>query len=198
MPPSASGVPGMGGAEGMLAGGAGQPIYSLENAAMDIQNDLQTTGGQNMDKYLKLYEFLNPADTSATAKPLSAEASKVLSNANSGLTSLGQLSGMIDEGGVPLGTVVPGREMLGGLGANILGTSGYDTAARNVADVITRLRTGAALTESEEKFYKSQLPQAFDPPEVRAQKLQMFEDLFNSVANRTGSAGTDLQSAAGY
>lgn len=167
----------------------GQSIYTREAVAKDIQNDLATTGGANMDKYITLFNFMNPE--TGTDKPLSAEASKVIGNANSGLRSLGQLSGMIDQGGVPMGTLVPGRDMLGGLGASVLGTSGYDTAAKNIADVITRLRTGAALTESEEKFYKGQLPQAFDPPEVRQQKLQMFEDLFTSIANQTGGAGTD-------
>ena len=201
LPPGASGMPGMDGmtdmgAAGALGGadqGAGS-IYTRDAVAQDIQKDLAATGGANMDKYMKLYEFLNPVDENAN-KPLSAEASKVLSNANSGLTSLGQLSGMIQEGGVPMGTLLPGRDMLGGLGSRIAGTGSFDTAAKNITDVITRLRTGAALTESEEKFYKSQLPQAFDSPEVQQQKLQMFQDLFSSISNRTGSAGTDAQSA---
>lgn len=208
LPIEGQALPGMGGdmtslagagdASSILGGGASATpgsIYSREAAAQDIQNDLQRTGGQNMDKYLKLYEFLNPEPDASANKPLSAEASKVLANANSGLKSLSQLGGMIQQGGVPMGTLLPGREMLGGLGSRIAGTSSFDTAAKNVTDVITRLRTGAALTESEEKFYKSQLPQAFDPPEVQAQKLQMFQDLFSSIANRTGSAGTDAQSA---
>ena len=174
------------------SGADGSSIYTRDAVAQDIQKDLAATGGANMDKYMKLYEFLNPVDEAAN-KPLSAEASKVLSNANSGLTSLSQLSGMIQEGGVPMGTLLPGRDMLGGLGSRIAGTGSFDTAAKNITDVITRLRTGAALTESEEKFYKSQLPQAFDSPEVQQQKLQMFEDLFSSISNRTGSAGTDAQ-----
>lgn len=128
-------------------------------------------------------------------KPLSAEASKVIANANSGITSLGQLRSIIKEGGVPGGTLVPGRDLFGGAGASALGTGSYDTAAKNIVDVITRLRTGAALSESEEAFYKSQVPQAFDSPEVIDQKLQLFDDLFRSVANRTGSSGSDTQSS---
>lgn len=131
-------------------------------------------------------------------KPLSAEASKVVSNANSGLQSLAELQSIMEQDpSVRSKTLLPGRSMFGGAGASILGTSSYDTAARNIADVITRLRTGAALTESEEKFYKSQLPQAFDPPETVSQKMQMFQDLFSSVAGRTGTAGTDMQAATG-
>lgn len=131
-------------------------------------------------------------------KPLSAEASKVIANANSGLTSLSQLESVIDQqGGVSKATLVPGRGMFGGLGANVLGTAEYDTAAKNLTDVITRLRTGAALTNEEAAFYQGQVPQAFDSPRVRQQKIQTFRDLFESVANRTGSAGTDIQAAVG-
>lgn len=142
------------------------------------------------------YETFGQAQ-GAAQKPLSAEASKVISNANSGLTSLDQLNSMIQNGGVPKGTLIPGRDLFGGAGAAALGTSSYDTAARNIADVITRLRTGAALTEQEEAFYKSQLPQAMDPPETVQQKMNMFRDLFNSVASRSGTAGTDAQAAMG-
>lgn len=127
-------------------------------------------------------------------KPMSAETSKVVANANSGLDSLSQIRGILEQDpSVRTKTLVPGRGLFGGAGAAALGTSSYDTAARNIADVITRLRTGAALTESEERFYKSQLPQGFDPPETVEQKLRMFEDLFQSVSNRSGTAGTDLQ-----
>ena len=165
--------------------------YPRENLLYDIQRD-----PGNADEYIEYYQQLQEVYAPpASAKPLSAEASKVLANANSGLTSLDQLSSMISKGGVPKGTVIPGRSLLGGAGANLLGTASYDTAARNIADVITRLRTGAALTESEERFYRSQLPQAFDDPETIQQKLQLFNDLFSSIANRTGSAGTSLEDA---
>lgn len=124
----------------------------------------------------------------AKEKPLSAEASKVIANAQSGLKSLDQVEGMIARDPSLLGkTAVPFREQLGGLGASVLGTSSYDTAARNIADVITRLRTGAAITKNEESFYRSQLPQPFDPPETVQQKLQMFRELFGSVASRNPS-----------
>lgn len=136
---------------------------------------------------------LEKSSGGGAGKPLSAEASKVLANANSGLDSLSQLEAIIKkEGGVSQGTLVPGRELFGNFGANALGTASFDTAAKNVTDVITRLRTGAALTESEEKFYKSQIPQAFDTPEVRAQKIDMFRNLFDSIASRTGNSSMDI------
>jgi len=149
-----------------------------------------------------MYELAAAYEASATEaeKPLSAEASKVVGNANSGLQSLDQLEALISgEGGVPKGTLVPGRDLFGGAVGNALGTSQFDTVNRNIIDVITRLRTGAALTDQEARFYASQVPQAFDTPDVIQLKLQTFRDLFNSVATRTGSAGTDLQaSTAAY
>lgn len=164
--------------------------YPRENLLFDIQRD-----PANADDYIKQYATLQEIFGVPEQKPLSAEASKVISNANSGLTSLAQLESIIQGGGgrVPQGTLIPGRELFGNLGANVLGTAEFDNASKNLADVITRLRTGAALTVSEENFYKSQLPQAFDSPEVIAQKLNVFRDLFSSVANRTGSAGTNIE-----
>lgn len=131
-------------------------------------------------------------------KPLSAEASKVIATANSGLQSLSQLEQMISEGGVPKGTTIPGRGLLGGAGQSLLGTTGFDAAADNVADAMVRARTGAAATKEELALYRRLLPQAFDPPEVQQQKMQTVRDYFTSIANRTGSSGTDLQQAAGY
>lgn len=179
----------------MLDQGAQQQSpYSQEALMYDIQRD-----PANADNYLAYYQQLQEVYAVPEEKPLSAEASKVISNANSGLQSLGQLETLLGQDpSVRQKTVVPGRSLFGGAGASLLGTSSYDTAARNIADVITRLRTGAALTESEEKFYLSQLPQAFDPEETVQQKLNMFRDLFTSVANRSGTAGTDVEAAVGY
>lgn len=173
------------------------PMFDPANVQSAVQQIIASGGSvKDAAEYVNLVQTLQQMNPSE--KPLSAEASKVVANANSGLTSLSQLEGIINEqGGVSKGTLVPGRSLFGGLGANVLGTAEYDTAAKNLTDVITRLRTGAALTNEEAAFYQSQVPQAFDSPEVRQQKIQMFKDLFSSVASRSGSAGTDLQQAAG-
>lgn len=171
--------------------------FAPENAQANIQQILAGGGTiKDVKEYVGLVQALAElAPATTPTKPMSAEASKVVSNANSGLTSLAQLEQSIGQNGVPKATVLPGRGLLGGLAGNALGTAGYDQASRNVLDVITRLRTGAALTESEERFYKSQLPQAFDSPEVVAQKLATFRDLFSSVAERTtGNGAEDLLS----
>lgn len=180
---------------------AGQESQEIDqfgeaNIKQAIMDDLASNGGKNVTNLLKLYETFGKA---GSEKPLSAEASKTVGNANSGLTSIGQLESIIagQGGGVSKATLVPGRDLFGNLGSNLLGTAEFDNASKNLADVITRLRTGAALTDQEEAFYKAQLPQAFDSPEVISQKLATFRDLFSSVANRTGTAGTDNQALMG-
>lgn len=142
------------------------------------------------------YKMFGP-DSSGT-KPLSAESSKVISNANSGLTSLAQLRQIMEnDPSAKTKQIIPGQSMFGGAGGNALGTSSYNAAQKNITDVITRLRTGAAITESEEKFYRSMMPQAFDNADTVNQKLDMFQNLFESVANRTGTAGNDTQGSVG-
>lgn len=183
---------------------APQPVEQPQGISnVDIQANVQqilANGGDLKDatEYLGLVQALQEMNAGPQQKPLSAEASKVIANANSGLDSLSQLETILSEDpSARTKSVIPGRSIAGGLGASLLGTSSYDTVSRNIADVITRLRTGAALTDQEERFYKSQLPQAFDPPETVQQKLQMFRNLFGSISNRTGSAGSDTQQILG-
>lgn len=172
---------------------ANDPTAGLDAA---IQQALASGDYKGLSALMSVADYYSKKN--ASAKPMSAEASKVVANANSGLDSLSELEGLLqNDPSVLQKTAIPGRAALGGAVGNAIGTASYDTAARNVADVITRLRTGAALTDSEEKFYKSQLPQAFDSPEVVQQKLNMFRNLFSSVSNQTGSTGTDTQALMG-
>lgn len=168
-------------------------IFNKDNVQALVLQDLASNGGKNVSTLLSLYKAFGGEDQAQ--KPLSSTAATAVGNANSGLNSLQQLEDIISQqGGVSKGTLVPGRDLFGNLGANVLGTASYDTAAKNIQDVITRLRSGAAITPDEAKFYNSQLPSAFDSPDVIAQKTQMFKDLFNSVADRTGGNTTDVQS----
>ena len=142
------------------------------------------------------YKMFGSGGTST--KPLSAESSKVISNANSGLTSLAQLRQVIGQDpSAKTKQIIPGQGMFGGAGSNALGTGSYNAAQKNILDVITRLRTGAAMTESEEKFYRGMMPQAFDDADTTNQKLNTLQDLFESIASRTGNAGNDTQGVVG-
>lgn len=171
---------------------SGASIFNKDNVQSLILQDLASNGGKNVSTLLALYKAFGEDQAQ---KPLSSTAATAIGNANSGLNSLQQLEDIISQqGGVSKGTLVPGRDLFGGLGANALGTASYDTAAKNIQDVITRLRSGAAITPDEAAFYNSQLPSAFDSPDVISQKTQMFKDLFNSVADRTGGNTVDVQS----
>lgn len=172
--------------------------FAPENLESSIQQILANGGSmKDASEFIGLAEALQKIRSSgqAATKPMSAESAKVVSNAQSGLQSLDALeSTLSSDPGVLRKTGLPGRSLLGGALGNALGTASYDNLSRNILDVITRLRTGAALTAAEEKFYKNQLPQALDTPEVVQQKLGMFRDLFGSVVQKTGQGGTDQSS----
>lgn len=182
----------------------GYSSAQIGQALMAAYADGNSTAAKQLEGMYQLATEFEQAQMKASESPkLSAESSKVIANANSGLQSLDALESMLAQSPDVLSkTAVPGRDAFGGALGNALGTAGYDNLSRNVLDVITRLRTGAALTAGEEKFYRSQLPQAFDSPDVVRQKLGMFRELFSSVANRTGgsadasSLASALQSGA--
>ena len=58
-----------------------------------------------------------------------------------------------------------------------------------------RLRTGAAISNDEAARFATFVPLPGDPPETRQQKISYLMNQFQMVANRSGSAGTDLESA---
>lgn len=75
--------------------------------------------------------------------------------------------------------------------------SRYRTAVNEIKDVIARLRTGAALTAEEQRFYESQLPGPTDNYQTVLDKLQRFDQLFKEVAGgqRGNTGGDDLDTA---
>lgn len=154
----------------------GQSMYSREAAAMDIQNDLQRTGGDNMEKYLKLYEFLNPE-----GKSKEKQASvKEFSQAQSALAGVDQLSQMLQQDpGVAERSIAGQVPVIGGLLGGITGTSEYNAAANNILNSIARLNTGANMPQSEESYYrKTYLPQPGDSEATKQQKLSTLQAFF--------------------
>lgn len=173
--------------------------FSPQNLQSSIQQIL-TNGGSLKDatEFLSLAEALQKVQMAGqgSEKPLSAEASKVVSNANIGLQALDDFESAISQDSSVLAKrVVPGRGMLGGVLGNALGTRGADAAAGQIIDVIARLRTGAAITNDEARRFETFIPQAGDPPDVAQQKLNYLRNQFSAVANRGSGAGSDLESA---
>jgi len=103
-------------------------------------------------------------------RELSQEIQRLKGNAESGLKALAQMRAELK------------RDPQALLKEPFGGSRVFTAAKREAVDVITRLRTGAALNMSEEQFYKDQFPNwkdyLIDPKAVEF-KLKMYEDLFN-------------------
>lgn len=133
-------------------------------------------------------------------KPLSAEASKIVSNAQTGLSAIDDFEQLIkSDPGAFTRSNIPGKgiidDLTGGRASGALGTTSIDAAGDQIIDVVARLRTGAAISKQEEERFKRYIPRSGDPPEAIEMKLGYLRDQFQMVANRSGSASTDIEQA---
>lgn len=152
-------------------------------------NDIQNTGGKNLDKIATLDKLFGSGSVKAQ-KPLSAEASKQVANAQSGLDAIDQLSSMLKkDSSLPVKDLAPGA-----LGRRLTGAGEYEAAKQEIIDVLARLRTGAAISKQEEARFKAQLPQAGDSPDTVAAKLRRYETLFNRILASQQQGSPDLES----
>jgi hypothetical protein len=146
--------------------GSSEGAFSREMAMMMMMQDLQTTGGKNMAAIKSFYEFANPK---SSEKPLGVEQQKTKFNAESGMRALQTLEQKLSsDPAVLLKGSIPGAP-----GARV-----FQTARKEATDVITRLRTGAAINKNEEKFYMSQLPAFGDSQETINYKINLLRSLF--------------------
>lgn len=197
-----SGLTGYGTSGASALGGATTPssIYTKEAVAQDIQNDLAATGGANMDKYITLYNFLNP-ETKETKSAYGRPSSQQYALAASGTSALQSLAGQLSQDeGVLTRTAVPGQNLpiIGGLISNIVGTGEYKATAQNVLDALARARTGAAMTKQEEAFYERMLPRAGDSEQTVQSKIATLQEAFAPFLNYTGTGTTDTDLISQY
>jgi hypothetical protein len=169
----------------------------LKAAAMQALASGDTKGLESIVKTAGLLESLGMFDTGAGSdKPLSATAAESIAGAQAGLEGIQLLrEEMAKNPGVRAKTAIPGRGLVGGIGNKILGTSNYQAAVGNILDSWARIKTGAAISKTEEARFQANLPEAFDPPDTVEKKLKIITNLFTAVANRTGSAGNDTEAA---
>lgn len=167
--------------------------FNPANIQANVQQMMANGATQkDLASYLDMVQQMQDINAAANpqGKAPSAAALKQSETANAGFRSLAEIEQIIQGGGVPKGTVVAGRGMLGGLGQNVLGTASYDAAADNVADTMVRLRTGAAATKEELALYRRMLPQAFDSPDVQRQKMNAVRTYLQNLSS-TPAAGID-------
>ena len=118
---------------------------------------------------------------------LSAAGQQLKANATSGLNSLKTIKREL------FGDENKNLNQPGDIRSNIILRSGigmareYTSATKEMMDILVRLRTGAAISENEEKFYKSQLPTLTDNEQTVRAKLKRFEDLFNNLSTQAES-----------
>lgn len=145
--------------------------------------DLQTTGGENMSKIQALYEFANPE---TDQQQLSGEAQKRALTSQSGLRSLDVLDQKLQsDPGAFKRQALPNPF---GITAGLTGTTDVRAATDNVVDVIARLRSGAAITDSEAARFARFLPQPGDSQESAMRKLATVRAELESFVNPQSSS----------
>lgn len=68
--------------------------------------------------------------------------------------------------------------------ARAAGAGEYLAVEGEVTDVKSRLRTGAAITDFEQAFYRSQAPQPGDPQEIRQRKISHLRGFYLGLAGQ--------------
>lgn len=196
-------MPGAGG-NPMQPGGAS--TYGEANMMADIQRD-----PKHMADYVSLYKTLSAIDQ---AKAKASKTNGLPSNvgklsaqqyysAQQGMQALQDLNRIMQSNpGVYAKTNIPGQHapVIGGMIQGAVGTSEYNTYARNIADLLLRARTGATANAQEINMYMHELmPQAGDSPHVAQAKLQQLQQNFQDIIaaggqDSGGGDNTDLAS----
>jgi len=150
----------------------------------------QTSQKLSVQQALSLAQQIMPtaseSEVMSLAKMLMTESSPDASvssiSARGALADIDKLVSIINENnGVPFSSALP----FGGFSEE---GQVYKNAARNVYDLVTRTRTGAALNQSEEEFYKQFVPGITDTPASIQDKIKRLQDLYSSLAGEASSS----------
>jgi hypothetical protein len=177
-------------------------IYSRDAVARDIQNDLQATGGENMEKYMKLYEFLN-AEGGAGSKANATTQKALAQSANADMT-LRQLEETLANAGGAGGPVGGGlATFLGGLGFNNNVKTYNDLVGGSTTQIAKALGETGAMSDADRAAYSNLLPKVTDTPQVAAAKFQALRERMAAAQQNTlqygaGSGVEDALASMGY
>lgn len=153
-----------------------QQLLALQLAAPDVFKALMGVE--------EIRQAQNPAGGDLTAGQ-----QKDRINAMSGLRAIDTVeSELLGDGDVNRGLLVAAK-LPGSPGARV-----YETAAREMIDILARMRTGAQITETEEAFYRKQLPSVLDGPDTIKYKINLFKQLFTNLAN-PGEVSVEAETA---
>lgn len=125
-------------------------------------------------------DLMNPQ-----GKALTAQQQRDKANAQVGIQAIHTIRQQIaNNPNIMLQAAIPGSP-----GARI-----YQAAKTQAVDIITRLRTGAALNKDEQKTYDKLVPAPFDSAETIDYKLATLEQYYNQFANGQQPAASDTSS----
>lgn len=160
---------------GLPLGGIGMGQQSQQLSVQDalsLAQQIMPTASESEIMSLAKMLMTESAPPEITAASISAQGA---------LADIGKMVSIISEGGgVPFASALP-------FGAFNEKAQVYKNAARNVYDLVTRTRTGAALNQSEEEFYKQFVPGITDTEASTRDKIQRLQSLYTALAGEISS-----------
>ena len=164
----------------------GGPQQTLNEKPQSIQEAYDLVGSQ--------YPGISDSVRLSMAKEMlgGGGMSRDIINAKTAYEDLVQVNQMLDGGS----SKVPWQSILPKEGGNPEAQT-LDNAIRNIADVIARTRTGAAMNLREEELYTEFGPTVWDTEESRRDKLQRLENLFLTVMEGDGIDVSSLRGQIG-
>lgn len=119
-------------------------------------------------------------------KPLSSQAALNIENANSGIRAIDRMMETLTKRPeIYRKAGAPGISGL--LSVGDPASQKYKNDLNEATDVITRLRTGAALNAEEQKFYSGQLSSILNSPDVAKNNLLKVRDFYKGIIDRITS-----------
>jgi len=152
--------------------------FTKEQIGQAMVLDLARTGGKNIPELKAISEFLVDKDKDKK-KPLTSVQQTLITNVQSAERSLNKVEEILKKDpNIILKSQVPG------IAGRLLGASTYNTARKEISDVLGRMRTGAVITEEELKLYLTKLPELGDRQEDIDFKLKELRFIFDSLRER--------------
>lgn len=179
-----------GGLENMIGGGV-KAFEAASQGVTDRANLMNTMRQQEIERQFKERElaskggagglnFGNLMSIANFMKPTAGQQQSSI-NASSGSTSLNKLKDLINKPGGQSNLFMSKYGITRLLNKD---AQSIFNESRNAIDVLTRMRTGAALNEAEQKFYDSFIGQWQQNPTVILDQLDTVDKIFKDVASR--------------
>jgi hypothetical protein len=140
--------------------------------------DLVNNKGKNVTALSAIYNMMK-SEASTANKSVAAVQNQA--NVLMGLSAIKDMRAMLAADPSLLARTASGTG-LWGISGNLAGTTNFLNARDEAMDVISRIRTGKAMTSAERKTYSSFLPQPADPASVVQTKLASLEEFYNNAA----------------